>query len=107
MSKKKIVNKKLLKGKFYSVNGHPGMIFRKSDKKNIYYAIVTGTTFCRHMTMLSHPTEKGVLASYVKNRPVVGKRKHFGSKELKGMRFHKDDRQLLRIIKHRNPTKLK
>ena len=40
MSKKKIVNKRLLKGKFYvvhdgSASGHPGMIYWKQDKKNI------------------------------------------------------------------------
>ena len=36
MPKKKIYNKHLEKGRFYSVNKHPGLIVFKSDKKNIY-----------------------------------------------------------------------
>lgn len=45
--------------------------------------------------------------SYINNRPVLGRRKHFGSKELKGMKFHKDDKPLINVIKRRNPIKLK
>lgn len=33
MSKKKIYNKHIVKGKFYSVNGHPGMIFGRMIKR--------------------------------------------------------------------------
>ena len=107
ISKKKYYSKKLKRGKFYSVKGHPGMIFRKNDKKNSYEAIVTGTTSGRHMTELSVPTEECVPVSYVKNRPVKGRRKHFGSKELKGMRFSKSDKPLIERIKRRKPTNLK
>ena len=107
MSKKVIYNKHLEKGRFYSVNGHPGMIYWKNDKKNSYKAIVTGTSPGRHKTKLKHPTEAKVDTSFVNNRPVLGKRKHFGSKELKGMKFHKDDKKLINEIKLRNPTILK
>lgn len=41
------------------------------------------------------------------NRPVQGKRKHFGSRELIGMKIHPDDRLTIRIIKRRKPVKLK
>lgn len=107
ISKKVIYNKRLLKGCFYSVNGHPGYIYWKNDKKNRYMAIVTGTSEGRHKTKLKHPTEKGVIKSFVNNRPVLGKRKHFGSKELKGMKFHKDDKPVINAIKRRKPVKLK
>ena len=107
MSKKKIYNKHLEKGRFYSVNKHPGLIIYKNDSRNIYCAIVTGTTKRKHQTRLSHPTEQRVKASRVTNRPVQGKRKHFGSKKLVGMKIHKDDRILIRIIKKRKPIKIK
>lgn len=107
MSKKKIYNKHIEKGKFYSVNGHPGMIFWKNDKKNRYKAVVTGTSEGRHKTRLKYPTEKKVEKSFVNNRPVLGRRSNFGSKELKGMRFHKADKPLINVIKRRKPTKLK
>ena len=50
MSKKKIYNKHLEKGKFYIVNKHPGLIVLKNDKKNIYIAVITGTSQHRHQT---------------------------------------------------------
>ncbi len=107
MSKKKIYSKHLEKGKFYSVNRHPGLIVFKNDKKNIYIAIVTGTTLGRHQTRLKHPTEKRVKVTYVKNRPILGRRKHFGSHELKGMKIHADDRILIKVIRLKKPVKIK
>ena len=61
----------LVKGKFYSVNGHPGMIFWKNDKRNRYKAVVTGTSEGRHKTRLKYPTEKKVetIAIEVKDLP--------------------------------------
>ena len=79
----------------------------KNDKKNTYKAVVTGTSFGRHKTKLSHSTEKGIKASYINNRPVVGRRKHFGSKELKGMKIHKEDKALVKVISRKKPIKLK
>ena len=58
MSKKVIYTKQLKKGRFYSVNGHPGQIVSKNDKKNRYLAVVTGTSPGRHKTKLKYPTEK-------------------------------------------------
>ena len=107
MSKKVIYNKHLEKGRFYSVHNHPGLIVAKSDKKNQYLAVITGSSFHRHQTMLKHSTEKRIKRSYVNNRPVLGKRKHFGSRELAGMRIHRDDRSLIRVIKKRKPIVLK
>ena len=107
MSRKKLFNKHLNKGRFYSVNRHPGLIVFKNDQKNIYIAVITGTSQKRHQTKLKYPTEKGIKTSFVNNRPVQGKRKHFGSKELIGMRIHPDDRIIIKIIKRRKPIILK
>lgn len=107
MSKKKIYNKHLEKGRFYVINKHPGLIVFKNDRKNVYIAIVTGTSHHRHQTKLRHPTEPSVKESFVNNRPIQGKRKHFGSNELIGMRIRKDDRILIKIIKRRKPIKIK
>ena len=107
MSKKKIYNKHIEKGKFYSVNKHPGLIVSKNDKKNIYTAVVPGTTKRKHQTALHHSTESRIKESYVNNRPVQGRRKHFGSKELFGMRIHPEDRITIRMIAKRKPIKLK
>ena len=107
MSKKHKYNKHLEKGKFYVVNKHPGLIVFKNDKKNIYIAVVTGTSQHKHQVKLKHPTERRVKVSYVCSRPVKGKRKHFGSKELVGMRIHPDDRIIIRIIARKKPIKLK
>ena len=107
MGKKKIFNKHLEKGKFYSINKHPGLIVFKRDRANIYIAIITGTSRHRHQIKLSHPTEPRVKESYVNNRPVQAKRKHFGSKCLVGMRIHPQDRTIIKIIKRRKPIKIK
>lgn len=107
MSKKKIYNKHLEKGKFYSINKHPGLIVFKRDKINVYIAIVTGTSRHRHQTKLSHPTEPGVKESFVNNRPIQAKRKHFGSKCLIGMRIHSQDRSIVKVIMRRKPIEIK
>ena len=107
MSKKKVYNKHLEKGKFYSVNKHPGLIVKKNDRKNFYLAVITGTTKRKHQTQLSHPTEEGIKASYINNRPVQGHRKHFGSKWLRGMKISSEDRIIVKIIIRRKPIKLK
>ena len=107
MSKKKIYNKHLEKGRFYSINKHPGLIVFKNDKENVYIAVVTGTSRKRHQTVLKHPTEPNINVSYVNNRPVQGKRKHFGSRELVGLKIHFEDRITIKIIANRKPTKLK
>ena len=107
MGKKKIYRKHLEKGRFYIVNRHPGLIVLKNDKKNMYLAVITGTSHHRHQTKLKYPTESKTKESFVNNRPVQGKRKHFGSRELTGMKIHSDDRKLISVIKRRKPIKIK
>ena len=107
MSRKIIYKKHLEKGRFYVVNKHPGLIVFKNDRKNIYIAVVTGTSKGKHKTKLYHSTEPRIKQSFVNNRSVLGKRKHFGSHKLIGMRIHPDDRIIIKVIRRRKPIKLK
>ena len=109
MEKLKKFDKKLLKGKFYTTYvgshmGHPGMIYWKNDEKNLYLALTTDTSDGRHRTRLSVPTDNIVSKSYVYNRPFLGRRKDFGSKELVGMKFSKrDKKKIIRYISMQEP----
>ena len=96
MSKKKEVSKKNQKGKFYHIHegsptGHPGMIFWKSDKRNLYMSLTTDSSIGSHRTRLSKPTSDNVRHSFVYNRPTLSKRRDIGSNYL-SMSFPKEDR---------------
>ena len=47
MSKKKFYNKHLEKGRFYTHSdcqgGHPALLYKKRDKKNMYFVVVFTT----------------------------------------------------------------
>ena len=102
MAKKKIVSKKIKKGKFYAVHegskkGHPGKLYWKNDNKNLYLFLKTGTTPSPDNIILLVPTEEGVQHSYIYKRPVLAKRKDVGG-ELLNMKFSKRDKKLLKAI---------
>lgn len=109
MSKKKIISKKLRKGRFYTVhdgsdNGHPGMIYWKNDKKNLYLSLTTGTSYTDNLISLKYPTDKDVQKSYANKRPFLGKRKDYGKNEYPNMKFHKRDKKtILRSISKKQP----
>ena len=107
MSKKKIVNKKLKKGKLYLHNdkngGHPSLIYDKNDNKNYYKAIKFSSSRGSNRTKMKHSLNPNSTdEQYVLNKPITGKRRDFGSKELKKLRVHKDDKPLINIIKRKN-----
>ena len=106
ISKKVIYNKQLKRGKYYLHNdkngGHPSLIFDKNDKRNVYRAVQFTSEPSSNRTKLKHnidPTSSK--KTYVVNKPLVDKRKGFGSKELKGLRIHKDDKPLINKIKRK------
>ena len=106
MSKRKKYNKHIEKGKFYhfhegSQTGHPGMVYSKSDKRNLYLALTTDSTPGKHRTKLIVPTEGKINRSYVNNRPLLAKRKDIGSSHSE-MKFSKKDKMLLKIISRRD-----
>ena len=102
MSKKVIYAKHIEKGRFYHIHegsktGHPGMVYWKNDKRNLYLAILTGTSDGRHRTTLQAPTNRNVERSAIQNRPVLAKRKDIGGAHL-DYRFSKKDKELLKAI---------
>ena len=100
--------KRIKKGRFYLVfNGslvkHPGMIVWKKDKRNLYLAVVTGTTNRKGMMKLNKPTSQDVTTSYIKRRPFLGKQKDFGKVEMNDMKFSKEDKPLIKATARREP----
>lgn len=102
MSKKHKFSKHIQKGRFYHIHegsptGHPGMIYWKNDRKNLYLAFTTDTSNGQNRTKLTVPTEKGVSESYVNNRPLLAKRKNIGGIR-PNLKFNKNDRKLLKEV---------
>ena len=103
MSKKKIFNKHLEKGRFYihsdGHGGHPALLYKKNDKKNFYYAVVFTSSPGPKRTHLRHSIEPTkVKVSYVHNSPSKGTRRDFGSKPLKGLKINREDKPLIKYI---------
>lgn len=98
--------KKIRRGKFYisyPSGGHPSLIFRKNKRKNMYDAIVFGTTPGHHRIVLSYPISLNIRVSVIHTRPIRGVRSDFGDKELAGLTIHKADKIKLEIVKRKKP----
>ena len=104
-------------GKFYFIHddssvGHPGFVVWKNDEINRYIVVRTDSDKegevpkyqrgVRHITKLKHLIGCGIVASYVKNRPLVCKRKDIGVL-LPDLSFHPDDMNLVNDIAKRKP----
>ena len=103
MSKKKIYSKHLEKGRFYLHNdrngGHPALLYKKRDKKNMYFVVVFTTKPGKRRTRLNFSIEPSrVKITYVHNLPVMSKRKDIGKKELTRMKLNKEDKPLIKSI---------
>ena len=103
MSKKIIYPKHLEKGRFYlhsdGHKGHPALLFKKIDRKNLYYIVIFTSSFGPKRIKLKHSIEPNKIAqSFVHKRPTVAKRRDLGRKELKGLKIHKDDKPLIKVI---------
>ena len=97
--------KHIEKGSFYHIHegsptGHPGMIYWKNDKRNLYLALTTDSSYGEHRTKLSSQTSSKVSHSFVYNRPTLLKRRDIGSKYAE-MHFSKNDKPLLKVISRR------
>ena len=90
----------IIVGEFYLIHdgsqtGHPGLVVSKDDNANRYLIVRFDSDKkgdvpkisrgVRHITRLNYPTEDKVVASYVKNRPLLCKRKDIG-KRLTGLK---------------------
>ena len=105
MSRKR--REKIRRGKFYIYypNGcHPSLVFRKNKRKNMYDAIVFGTTPGHHRIKLNYPIASDVHMSVVQSKPVRGVRSDFSSREFVGLFINKADKIMIEIIKRRKPT---
>ena len=94
--------KKIKKGKFYHIHegsptGHPGMVYWKNDKRNLYLALTTDSKAGDHRTKLKFPTSKDVSESFINNRPLLAKRKNIGGERV-GMKFDKRDKDIVKTI---------
>ena len=104
--------------KFYLIHdgsktGHPGYVIWKDDEINNYLVIrtesdkpnkITKRKLKRqHLIDLKHPTDRNVVKSYIRTRPLMCKRKDIGSKELVGMTFHEEDMNIVEIVSKRQP----
>lgn len=103
MSKKRIYNKHLEKGRFYihsdGHKGHPALVFKKIDKKNKYYILVFTSSPGPRRIKLKHSIEPNKIAqSFVHKNPTIAKRGELGKNELKGIKIHKEDKITLKVI---------
>ena len=106
MSKKKIYNKHLERGRFYihsdGHGGHPALLYKKSDKKNIYFVIVFTSSPGPKRIKLKHSIEPiKVRVSFVHNTPLKSKRRDLGSRPLEGIKINKEDKPLIESIKRK------
>ncbi len=103
MSKKKIYNKHLEKGRFYlhsdGHGGHPALLYKKRDRRNEYFVVIFTSSPGLKRTKLKHSIEPlKIKVSFVHNTPIKGKRRDFKTKELKGIRINKEDKPLIKFI---------
>ena len=75
ISKKVIYNKKLIRGKFYLHNdingGHPALIYKKNDKKNIYKSVQFTTSKGSNRSKMKHNLDPNSSDNqFVMNNPI-------------------------------------
>ena len=103
MSKKKLFKKHLEKGRFYLHNdnkgGHPAYLYKKFDKRNMYFVLVFTSSPGPKRIKLKYSIEPcKIKKSFVHSSPSVTKRRNLGSKKLIGIQIHKDDKPLIELI---------
>lgn len=106
MSKKKIYNKHLEKGRFYihsdGHGGHPSLLYEKCDKKNIYFVVIFTSSPGPKRMKLKHSIEPTkVSKSFVHNMPTKSKRRDLGSRPLHGIKVNKEDKPLIKSIQRK------
>ncbi len=109
-------NKTIEIGKFYfiydgSKKGHPGFVVWKDDDANRYLVVRFDSDKegdvpkidrgVRHITKLKHTTDNNVVNSYVRNRPMLCKKKDFGTIDFSNMCLHPDDKETVDRVSKR------
>ena len=103
MSKKKLFNKHLEKGRFYihsdRQGGHPALLYKKRDNKNEYYILIFTSSRGSRRKRLKHSIEPiRIKISFVHDIPYIVSRRELGPKILKNIKIHKDDKPLIKSI---------
>ena len=103
MSKKKIYNKHLEKGRFYvhgdCHGGHPALLYKKRDKKNLYFIVIFTSSPGKKRIKLKHSLDPShTKVSYIHDTPTISKRGKLGRKQLTRLKIHKDDKPLVKTI---------
>ncbi len=106
MSRKKIYNKHIEKGRFYihsdGHGGHPALVYKKKDNKNMYFIIVFTSSPGPKRKKLKHSIEPiKIKVSFVHNSPRVSTRRELGKKTMKGLKINKEDKALIEVIKRK------
>lgn len=104
MSKKKIYNKHLIKGRFYlhsdGHGGHPALLYKKRDKKNLYFVLIFTSSNGPKRKRLKHSIEPiKIRVSFVHNTPKISKRRELSSSPIIGLKIDKEDKPLIESIK--------
>ena len=106
MSKKRLFNKHLLKGKFYvhgdGHGGHPALLYKKRDQKNKYYLVIFTSSPGPKRKRLKHSIEPSKTAmSFVHNTPKISKRRDIKSTPMENIHISKDDKPIIETIKRK------
>lgn len=105
MSKKKIYNKHLEKGRFYlHSDGHGGqaLLIKKSDRKNIYFIVVFTSSPGPKRKRLKHSIEPiKIKVSFVHNTPKISSRRELGRNPMNSLNIDKEDKPLIESIKRK------
>ena len=110
MSKKKIYNKHLEKGRFYIHSdchgGHPALLFKKRDNKNQYFIIIFTSSPGPKRKRLKFSIEpKRIKISFVHNTPTIAKRRDLGKKPMKDLKINKEDKPTILLIERTKKKK--
>ena len=103
MSKRKRFKKHLQNGRFYVHSdrngGHPALLYKKRDQKNLYFIVVFTSSPGRNRIKLRHSLDPSRNNnSFVHDNPAISKRRDLGRKPLTRLKIHKEDKPLIRFI---------
>ena len=115
---KPTITKTILVGKFYFIHdgsktGHPGLVVWKDDEKNRYLVVrfdsdkfdvdfTKEQRMVKHITKLKHPIDDKVMNSYIRNRPMLCKRKDIGFL-MNNLRIDKEDLTTINWVRNNKP----
>ena len=103
MSKKKIYNKHLQKGRFYTHSdrqgGHPALLYKKRDQKNMYFVVLFTSSPGKKRFKLKHSLDQFRKQNYyVHDYPSISRRRDLGRKPLTRLKLNKEDKPIVKMI---------